>query len=380
MSDPLDILDAVHPHDGLNPPPPPEPLGAAAALADATEGAPPFINRRLTVAEWERYIAAYVFPWKPPSRVVLHHTYKPDEGDWQGVASMRAMQRFYAGKGWSSAPHIYTAPDGIWLATPLSRIGIHAGTNNGSVAAGWYSIGLEVVWDGDASVFAGPTWEFSKAVIRGIAARVGKSIPELLAFHRDTSEKSCPGNQVTRAWVLNELAREEAPPVQPTRVIGTRPSVSLAQFRAWLRSVHAPLGEHFDVITERVYTLASWLDIDPAFVAAVWKHETMQTPGRIGSSDLYRKSNNAGGIKAYSADGSRWPAVAHNSRVFNVYESPQLGLFGLVFHLKQRYGAVGLLDVETIIPVWAPGDDENNPASYQADVKRVMAAMKEIKA
>lgn len=161
-----------------------------------------------------------------------------------------------------------------------------------------------------------------------------------------------------------------------TRVIGTRPSVSLGQFRAWLRAVHAPFGEHFDVITERVYTLASWLDIDPAFVAAVYKHETMQVAGRIGSSDLYKKSNNAGGIKAYSADGSRWPAVAHNNRVFNVYESPQLGLFGLVFHLKQIYGARGLLDVETIIPTWAPGDDQNNPASYQADVLRVMAAMR----
>lgn len=379
MAGPRDRDDALHPIDGPNPPQPPEPLGAAGS-GEATDGAPPFVNRRLTIAEWDAYIDAYVFPWRPPSRVVLHHTYKPDEATWAGLASMRAMQRFYAGKGWKAAPHIFAAPDGIWLATPMGMIGIHAGANNGSLAQGWYSIGLEMVGFFDTRLPSGPVWEYTRAVIRGIARRVARSAAELLAFHRDTSEKTCPGSAVTRGWVLAELAVLTPPEAPMTRVIGVRPSVTLAQFRAWLRSVRAPLGEHFDAVTERAYTLASWLDIDPAFVAAVWKHETMIEPGHIGSSDLYRKSFNAGGIKAYSADGSRWPAVAHNSRVFNVYESPQLGLFGLILHLKQIYGARGLYDVETIIPVWAPGDDANSPDSYAADVRRVMAAMREIRA
>jgi hypothetical protein len=108
--------------------------------------------RRLSLDGWASYIAAYQFPWRLPSRIVLHHTWKPTEASWAGYATMRAMQRYYAGLGWTSAPHIYAAPDGIWLATPLGRIGIHAGTGNGSVAQGWYSIGLEMVGDFDQAV------------------------------------------------------------------------------------------------------------------------------------------------------------------------------------------------------------------------------------
>lgn len=371
--------DALHPIDGRDPPQPPVALGAAvlgAGFVDyPAEGAPPFINRRLTIPEWERYVAGYVFPWRLPARLVLHHTWSPDEASWAGLASMRSMQRYYAGLGWTSSPHVYAAADGIWLAAPLSRIGIHAGTGNGSVREGWYSIGLEVVWNGDRSLFSGPTWENALAVLRGLQARIGQPWDTILGLHRDTSTKSCPGNKVTRAWVLGQLARPTEPPMQPTRVIGTRPSVTLAQFRAWLRKYHAPLDPHFDAITERVYTLCAWLDIDPAFVVAIWKHETAQEAGKIGTSVLYKKSFNAGAIRAYG----RWPSVPHNGGAFNAYESPQLGLFGLIFHLKQMYGAVGRLHVEEIIPVYAPaGDGANSPQAYMRAILKHMAEMRGI--
>jgi hypothetical protein len=371
--------DALHPVEGRDPAQPPEALGAAvfgAGFVDyPTEGAPPFINRRLSIPEWERYVAAYAFPWRLPARLVLHHTYIPDEQTWAGLGTMRAMQRYYAGKGWTSSPHVYAAADGIWLAAPMSRIGIHAGAGNGSVREGWYSIGLEVVWNGDRSLFRGPTWDNALAVLRGLQARIGQPFASILAFHRDYSTKTCPGQHVTRAWVLDELAAPTEAPMPPTRVIGTRPSVTLPQFRAWLAVRHAPLGEHFDAITERVYTLCAWLDIDPAFVAAIWAHETSQTPGHIGTSDLYRKSNNAGAIRAYG----RWPSVPHNGGAFNSYESPQLGLFGLALHLKEFYGRRGLLTVEDVIAGYAPASDGGNkPAAYIAAVKRSMAEMQSL--
>lgn len=157
----------------------------------------------------------------------------------------------------------------------------------------------------------------------------------------------------------------------PTRVIGVQPSVSLSNWFAWLRRYHAPIDA---IVAERVYNLARDLDIDPAFIAAVWKHET-SGGGKIGGSELYRKSNNAGAIVAYG----RWPTVAHNGRLFNAYESPQLGLFGLILHLKQLYGAEGLLDLETIIPKYAPaGDGGNEPAAYIAAVLRDMAEMRSL--
>lgn len=212
--DPLDLADALHPDEGATPLQPPEPLGATAA-GEATAGTPPFVLRRLSIPEWDAYIAAYVFAWRPPRWIVLHHTWRPTAATWRGEASMRAMQRYYAGLGWTSAPHLYVAPDGIWLATPLSRIGIHAGAQNGSVAQGWYSIGLEMVGDFDREPPSGPVWAGARAVLRGIARRVGRDPAAMLTFHRDSSSKSCPGWAVTREWVLAELAAAAAPPQAP---------------------------------------------------------------------------------------------------------------------------------------------------------------------
>lgn len=155
-----------------------------------------------------------------------------------------------------------------------------------------------------------------------------------------------------------------------TRVIGTPPSVTLNQFWTWLNRLNAPIDL---VVASRIYNLCKDLDIDPAFVAAVWKHETMQVAGKIGSSTLYQKSFNAGALKNY---GPGWPSVSHNGAKFNKYESPQLGLMHMVMHLKQKYGAMGWLDVETIIPIYAPPTDKNKPEAYITDVLRSMSDMK----
>jgi len=189
----------------------------------------------------------------------------------------------------------------------------------------------------------------------------------VLLFHRDIDTQ---GKTDPRGLDWPDILPAE-PETKQTRVIGAGPSITLAQFSTWLKRRKAPI---VDVVIERIYRLSVWLDIDPAFVAAIWAHETSQTPGVIGSSDLFKKSNNAGAIVAYG----RWPNVTHNGRQFNKYESAQLGLMHLVMHLKQIYGAVGLLDVEAIIPVYAPSSDGNKPASYIAAVLRDMKEMRNL--
>lgn len=183
-----------------------------------TEGRPPFINRRLTVAEWRQYVAGYSFGSLAPSRVVLHHTWRPTEAQWRGLASMRAIQRFYADKGWTAGPHIFAAPDGIWLATPMSEVGIHAGLGNGSLAQGWYSIGLEMVGDFDRQRPSGPVWQHSLAVMGELSRRLTIPPRSLISFHRDyTSIKSCPGRAVNKDWVWAsvEAYLDNVPPPPP---------------------------------------------------------------------------------------------------------------------------------------------------------------------
>ncbi|NTW03191.1 MAG: N-acetylmuramoyl-L-alanine amidase, partial [Oscillochloris sp.] len=184
-----------------------------------TEGRPPFINKKLTVAEWRSYVASYNFGRLAPARLVLHHTYKPNESEWKGLVSMRSMQRFYGDKGWTAGPHIYAGPDGIWLATPMSEIGIHANTGNGSLIQGWYSIGLEMVGYFDTKLPTGVVWEHAKEVMAGLSTRLKIAPKQLISFHRDyNKQKSCPGWAVTKNWVWGEVEakiKNVSPPATP---------------------------------------------------------------------------------------------------------------------------------------------------------------------
>lgn len=197
-----------------------------------TEGTPPFINRRLTLAEWRQYIAGYSFGNLAPSRLVLHHTYRPTQAQWAGLRTMRGIQRFYAGKGWTSGPHLFVAPDGIWLATPMSRIGIHAGIGNGSSAQGWYSIGLEMVGDFNTNQPSGPVWDLSLAVMGELSRRLAIAPRQLINFHRDyTSTKSCPGWAVSKDWVWQSvesyLQQTPLPAPSPPETGGITPANEL---------------------------------------------------------------------------------------------------------------------------------------------------------
>jgi hypothetical protein len=285
---------------------------------------------------------------------------------------MRGMQAYYAGMGWTSGPHLYAAPDGIWLATPMSRVGIHAGTGNGSVKQGWYSIGLEMVGDFDAARPAGAVWANALAVMAGLSARLGIAPRLLISFHRDSSPKSCPGRAVAKewAWAEVEAALASAASPAPLQVIGVAPSIRVTTFRAVLSDHQAPF-EAADamVIADRLYDLCLWLDIDPAFFLALWLHEQGDP---LGSSPVGRATLNPLNIKAY---GPRWPSLTIGAVAWNRYSSWQLGCLHAILHLKEIYGAHGMLHVETILPMFAPADDQNNVPAYVASVRRDMAAM-----
>jgi hypothetical protein len=185
------------------------------------------IGRQLSIPEWLSYIAAYQFGATMPSRVVLHHTWRPTVQEWAGLRSIQGIQRFYGQKGWTAAPHIFVGPDGIWLFTPLKDVGIHAGTGNSGYTNGkfWYSIGCELVGDYDRVRPSGAIWEGAKAVLGGISKRVGIAPRQLISFHRDyTNLKSCCGWAITKDWVFGEvdawLANRRAPAAPPPGPIG----------------------------------------------------------------------------------------------------------------------------------------------------------------
>lgn len=233
-----------------------------------TTGTPPMIGKRLTAQEWLVALAAYRFP-VTPAGIVLHHTWKPTVEDWRGLASMQGMQRFYAGKGWLSAPHLYVAPDGIWLFTPLDRRGIHAGNGNALLRNGrWtYTLGIEMVGNYDFKRPDGAVWLQTKIVLASLCRKLGGGARSLISFHRDyTSEKSCPGWAVTKEWVWAEVgaALTGGTMLQTAARMRVRRGVVALVREAPRRDAPVALGRDPKLQEELARLEAGWnVDVDP---------------------------------------------------------------------------------------------------------------------
>ena len=224
------------------------------ATNDPTTGMPPFINRKLSIADWLAYVASYDFGPTAPTHVVLHHTYIPNLSQWNGLASMKGMQSFYGAKGWTAAPHMYVGPDGIWLSTPMKDVGIHAGTGNSGYTNGrfWYSIGCEMVGYYDSVRPSGPVWDGAKAVMGGLSRKLGIAPRQLISFHRDyTNQKSCPGWAVTKEWVFGEVEawlsnQTPAPQPAPPVVIGTPTPANESLIELLMQESYKQRGEGYN--------------------------------------------------------------------------------------------------------------------------------------
>jgi N-acetylmuramoyl-L-alanine amidase CwlA len=156
------------------------------------------INKNLSLEEFTKYIGNYNFGETIPKKIVIHHTWKPTKKDWNGVKTIEGLKKFYTSKGWSKGPHLFIAEDGIWLFSPMSLDGIHAGEGNTN------SIGIEVVGDYDVEKWSGKTKDNAIGAIRSLMAKLNINT-ENVKFHNDYSTKSCPGHAITKEWLFREL-------------------------------------------------------------------------------------------------------------------------------------------------------------------------------
>lgn len=166
------------------------------------------INWCLTLNEFRQYIKEYDFGTKPANKLVVHHTYKPNKETWAGERSIAGLKQYYEKKGWKSGPHLFIAGGGIWLFSPMSHDGIHAGTLNKR------SIGIEVVGDYSYEKWTGNTKINALGAIKALMERLGLT-PNDIYFHRDVSNKSCPGLAITKEWLFYELEDRRLTPNIP---------------------------------------------------------------------------------------------------------------------------------------------------------------------
>ena len=136
------------------------------------------VNKCLTLDEFKKYIKGKDFQYNDPNKLLIHHTWKPTQDTWNGATTIAGLKKYYEGKGWDNGPHIFVAPDGIWLFTDMKQQGIHAGEGN------YRSIGIEVVGNYDGAVWTGSIKRNTLGVIDALANELGL-VFEDISFHRD---------------------------------------------------------------------------------------------------------------------------------------------------------------------------------------------------
>jgi len=157
------------------------------------------LQKCLTLDEFKKYIKGKSFEPNQPNKLLIHHTWKPTQDTWNGATTIEGLKKYYEGKGWSRGPHIFIAPDGIWLFTDMKQQGIHAGEGN------YRSIGIEVVGNYDGAVWTGSIKRNTLGVILALVDELGLEIMKDIRFHREFSKKSCPGKSITKDWLYEKL-------------------------------------------------------------------------------------------------------------------------------------------------------------------------------
>jgi hypothetical protein len=185
------------------------------------------IRQFVTAASLAAYLDTLPRPDWPgdgPVGSTAHNTYRPTAAQWSGRASMDSMVTTYKAKtpvAWDRGPHFYFvvgAPNpkhnGIWMMTPPSVPGIHAGDCNKDY------FGCELVGDYQSSA---PPAALQTLFLDGLAvlhrwARIGA----VLNAHRDCMPgRTCPGDALyaivprLQVQLAVRLAAAPLPPAPP---------------------------------------------------------------------------------------------------------------------------------------------------------------------
>jgi hypothetical protein len=168
------------------------------------------VGRVLSADEFVRYVETLEMLQPRPTRLFLHHTWKPTRETWNGRETLYGMKAYYerqlwqdaAGRwheGWTAGPHLFVADDGIWLFSDLRYDGVGVYGHN------YRTRHLEMVGDYDQELPTGATLTNTIAALGALCACWGLD-PQTLAFHRDFSTKTCPGTAVTKSWIIPQVS------------------------------------------------------------------------------------------------------------------------------------------------------------------------------
>lgn len=164
----------------------------------------------MSADEFVRYVQELDFEPPPPTRIFLHHTWRPTQEEWRGLDSLMAMKAYYEQllwedsegflhEGWTAGPHVFVAEDGIWLFSDLRYDGVGVYGHN------FRSRHVEMVGNYDHGLPSGAILDNTVKALGILHERLGLDVNEL-SFHRDFSTKSCPGRTVQKDWIIPQVS------------------------------------------------------------------------------------------------------------------------------------------------------------------------------
>lgn len=115
----------------------------------------PAVKRAFHPEEFALYLKTISWPAWRPNKIIWHNTGAPSLAQWQqtaaqdkakgiqpGLTRIKNLEVYFRDQNhWSGAPHLFIAPDVIWVFNPLNAPGVHSPSFNAS------SIGIEMVGD-----------------------------------------------------------------------------------------------------------------------------------------------------------------------------------------------------------------------------------------
>ncbi|MHB9032095.1 MAG: peptidoglycan recognition protein family protein [Anaerolineae bacterium] len=222
-------------------------------------------GRNMSSAQFAKYLQS--LHWSTaPLAIYLHHSYEPSVANWRGRESLLALKAYYETirwtdstgqihEGWTSGPHIFAAPDGIWLFTDLLKDGTHVAGHN------HLTIGVVMVGNYNTYLPSGPVLDNTVAALALLCNRLGIK-PDDLRLHREDEQTSCPGNLVTKAWLVPQV-----------KVYAEREAV-LQEAEAFAIS-YVPTNPLYHYITGH-----TWLPASREFIIANWVYQWGYDPSR----------------------------------------------------------------------------------------------------
>jgi hypothetical protein len=175
-----------------------------------------------SLAEFADALATITRP-KYCKGITHHNTYQPDDLDWRGMDSMRAMRDYYRDtKQWPSGPNLFLcakapnpADTGIWQMTPITRPGTHAGVCNRD------RLGIESVADWEARKPTTEQYTLLLLVTRLIMRHWGLPPTSINVHNECMTGRTCPGRYVTGTQIRADLMLATPRPPSPVAILYT---------------------------------------------------------------------------------------------------------------------------------------------------------------